>query len=137
MKTPKKADKARKGPKSDPFVEHRQGRPFSIIPDEETLKKVRGLARIQATKEEAAAVFGIALSTFYQFLKDWPEAAEAWDSGAAEGKASLRRTQFKLAEKNAQMAIFLGKNYLGQTDKLESTHKGDIAINIDSEDADV
>jgi hypothetical protein len=27
--------------------------------------------------------------------------------------------QFKLAEKNAAMAIFLGKNYLGQRDSLE------------------
>ena len=28
----------------------------------------------------------------------------------------LRRSQFKLAEKNAAMAIFLGKQYLGQKD---------------------
>ena len=32
---------------------------------------------------------------------------------------SLRRNQFKLAEKSAAMAIFLGKNYLGQTDRFE------------------
>lgn len=35
------------------------------------------------------------------------------------GKASLRRTQWKLAENNATMAIFLGKQYLGQKDKPE------------------
>jgi hypothetical protein len=29
---------------------------------------------------------------------------------------SLRRAQFKLAETNASMAIFLGKQYLGQKD---------------------
>ena len=33
-------------------------------------------------------------------------------------KIKLRRNQFKLSEKNASMAIFLGKNYLGQTDSV-------------------
>jgi hypothetical protein len=31
---------------------------------------------------------------------------------------SLRRTQFRLAEKSAAMAIFLGKQYLGQSDNV-------------------
>ena len=35
------------------------------------------------------------------------------------GKVSLRRAQFHLAEKSATMAIFLGKQYLGQTDVQE------------------
>ena len=34
-----------------------------------------------------------------------------------KGFVSLRRTQFELAEKSAAMAIFLGKQYLGQSDK--------------------
>jgi hypothetical protein len=51
------------------------------------------------------------------------------------GIISLRRTQFQLAEKSPAMAIFLGKNLLGQTDKVEQTvndvseHKG-ITINF-------
>jgi hypothetical protein len=51
------------------------------------------------------------------------------------GLISLRRTQFQLAEKSPAMAIFLGKNLLGQTDKMEQTvndvseHKG-ITINF-------
>jgi hypothetical protein len=36
---------------------------------------------------------------------------------------SLRRTQFKLAEKNPTMAIWLGKQYLGQRDNIEVEHK--------------
>ena len=32
---------------------------------------------------------------------------------------SLRRSQFKLAEKNATMAIWLGKQYLGQRNHKE------------------
>lgn len=46
---------------------------------------------------------------------------EVYKRFAAKGKASLRRTQFKLAEKNPSMAIFLGKNLLGQTDRVEQT----------------
>lgn len=38
-------------------------------------------------------------------------------------KIKLRRNQFKLSEKNAAMAIFLGKNYLGQRDYFEIKDK--------------
>lgn len=34
-------------------------------------------------------------------------------------KIKLRQNQMKLSEKSAAMAIFLGKNILGQTDKIE------------------
>jgi len=34
-------------------------------------------------------------------------------------KIKLRRNQFKLSEKSAAMAIFLGKNYLNQKDSVE------------------
>ena len=37
-------------------------------------------------------------------------------------KIKLRRNQFKLSEKSAAMAIFLGKNYLGQRDAIEQTN---------------
>ena len=46
---------------------------------------------------------------------------------SAKGRTSLRRYQFKLAEKNAAMAIFLGKNYLGQKDYFESDNKDALA----------
>ena len=42
-------------------------------------------------------------------------------------KIKLRRNQFKLSEKNAAMAIFLGKNYLGQKDFFESDNKDALA----------
>lgn len=35
------------------------------------------------------------------------------------GKISLRRYQFQLAEKNPTMAIWLGKQWLGQKDNIE------------------
>jgi hypothetical protein len=36
---------------------------------------------------------------------------------------SLRRKQWKLADKSASMAIFLGKNYLGKRDSIEYEDK--------------
>lgn len=42
-------------------------------------------------------------------------------------KISLRKNQLKLSEKNAGMAIFLGKNYLGQKDYFESDNKDALA----------
>ena len=40
---------------------------------------------------------------------------------SAGGKMSLRRNQFKLSERSATMAIFLGKQYLNQRDIIEDT----------------
>lgn len=43
------------------------------------------------------------------------------NSGGMALKIALRRNQLALSKKSAAMAIFLGKNYLGQTDKTEQT----------------
>lgn len=43
------------------------------------------------------------------------------ENGGVALKIQLRRNQFELSKKSAAMAIFLGKNYLGQTDKTEQT----------------
>lgn len=49
--------------------------------------------------------------------------AEIYKKLSAVGKSSLRRTQFKMAERNTAMAIWLGKQYLGQSDKQEWSTK--------------
>ena len=38
-------------------------------------------------------------------------------------KIRLRQNQIELSKKNAAMAIFLGKNYLGQRDRFEFDNK--------------
>ena len=48
--------------------------------------------------------------------------ADVYKKHSASGKISLRRYQFELAKKSAAMAIFLGKNYLGQTDEPTIAH---------------
>jgi hypothetical protein len=103
------------------------GRPRKLIANEATLKQVAGLGQIQATVREGAAFFDVAAQTFESFL-DQPGVREAWEKGKGNGRISLRRTQFQLAQKNAAMAIFLGKNYLGQSDKIETEHSGDVKM---------
>jgi hypothetical protein len=101
------------------------GRPPKLLPDAATLKQVEGLGAIQATTKECAAFLDVSERTFISFLARHPEARDALESGKGKGRVSLRRTQFRLAETNAAMAIFLGKNLLGQADKQELEHSGE------------
>ena len=53
--------------------------------------------------------------------------AETFAKKRGRGKIALRRMQWKLAEKNASMAIFLGKNYLGQRDSVDYSNEEALA----------
>lgn len=77
---------------------------------------VEKLASIQCTQEEIANFLDISVRT----LQRDEEFCRLYKKGQDNGKMSLRRTQFKLAEKNTSMAIFLGKQYLGQKDIIET-----------------
>ena len=97
----------------------KMGRPPVEI-DQNTFEK---LCAIQCTEEEIASVFGCCDDTITNWCKrTYGETfSEVYKKHSGKGKASLRRIQFKLAERNPGMAIFLGKNWLGQTDKVEQT----------------
>jgi len=100
-------------------TKNRVGRPYKLEPDDKTISTIANLAKIQCTNAEAAAVLGVARETFEEFLGRHIKAQEAWINGKQTGTASLRRQQFAMSEKNAAMAIWLGKQYLGQKDKHE------------------
>ena len=57
------------------------------------------------------------------------------ERGRARGKLNLRRIQNKMAENNAAMAIFLGKNLLGQSDQI--TYNLDIQIAVAGGSAEI
>lgn len=93
-------------------------------PQKEIDKKIfENLCGLQCTLEEIAGVFDCSADTIERWCKrEYGETfAETYKKHSAKGKMSLRRTQFKLAEKSAAMAIFLGKNYLGQKDNIIET----------------
>lgn len=93
------------------------GRPKKEIGKEEFQK----LCALQCTLEEMAGFFDCSEDTIQRWCKRTYKQnfALVFKRHSAAGKLSLRRYQFKLAEKNTAMAIFLGKNYLGQTDYIE------------------
>ena len=93
-------------------------------PKKEIDKKIfENLCGLQCTLEEIAGVFDCSADTIERWCKrEYKETfADTYKKHSAKGKMSLRRTQFKLAEKSAAMAIFLGKNYLGQKDNIIET----------------
>lgn len=98
----------------------------AIYIDQIQFEKLCGL---QCTLSEIAGWFGCSEDTIERWCrKTYKKGFSSIYSIKREaGKISLRRAQFRLAEKNAAMAIFLGKQYLGQSDdpgkymKSEST----------------
>lgn len=95
----------------------RIGRPNKEI----NQKQFEQLCWIQCTEEEICAVLDVCHDT----LEDWCKKtydkpfSQVFRQKKQGGKASLRRTQWRLAETSVPMAIFLGKNMLGQSDKPE------------------
>lgn len=91
--------------------------------DTEQFKK---LCAIQCTLEEIASWFKCSEDTIERWCKRELNMsfADAFKTWSADGKISLRRTQFKMAETVPSMAIWLGKQYLGQKDQQEVVMSG-------------
>lgn len=98
------------------------GRPRKEI-DWEVVNK---LLHIQCTGEEIAAFLDISYDTIERACKrKFKKAFADYSAEKREGgKCSLRRRQWILAETSVPMAIFLGKNYLGQTDRQTTEISG-------------
>ena len=96
----------------------KMGRPEIKIKKEDFEK----LCALQCTEEEIAGFYDCSVDTINNWCKKtYNETfSETYKKKSAKGKMSLRRYQFKLAERNASMAIFLGKQYLGQRDIIET-----------------
>lgn len=79
------------------------------------------LCSIQCTLAEIASFFKCSEDTIERWCKRELKMsfADAFKTYSAGGKISLRRWQFKMAEHNVSMAIFLGKQYLGQRDQQD------------------
>ena len=98
------------------------GRPQKEI-DQTVFENLCGL---QCTLTEIAGVFNCSEDTIERWCKRTygMTFAETFKKHSAKGKMSLRRIQFRLAEKSAAMAIWLGKQYLGQRDNVIIENQG-------------
>lgn len=95
----------------------KMGRPRIKIDKEEFEK----LCAIQCTEEEIAGWYKCSVDTIERFCEKTYKMsfAEVYKRLSATGKMSLRRTQFRIAETNPTMAIWLGKQYLGQKERTD------------------
>lgn len=84
-------------------------------------KQFENLCGLQCTLEEICGWFDVTDKTLDSWCKRTYHASfsEVFKQKRGAGKISLRRSQWRLAEKNATMAIFLGKQFLGQRDSVD------------------
>lgn len=98
------------------------GRPRLVF----DLDQVREVAGLDGTYAEIAAVLGCSPDTVARRMDDDPAFAEAYREGREQGKTSIRRKLYKLADHNAAAAIFLAKNRLGMRDQVSIEHSGEV-----------
>lgn len=86
-------------------------------------KQFENLCGLQCTLEEICGWFDVCSDTLETWCKRTYKRSfsEVFAQKRGAGKISLRRSQWRLAEKNATMAIFLGKQFLGQRDNMDVT----------------
>ena len=91
------------------------GRPKKVINKDQ----FETLCYIQCTQEEICAVLDVCCDTLDNWCNENYGAtfSKVYKDKRLGGKMSLRRKQWKLADTSATMAIFLGKNLLGQSDR--------------------
>ena len=84
-----------------------------------TKGSLKSSADCNARKQKFVPFFGATDKTLERWCRRTYRAgfSEVFRQKRGIGKISLRRSQFRLAEKNANMAIWLGKQYLNQRDE--------------------
>ena len=89
-------------------------------------KQFENLCGLQCTLEEICGWFGVTDKTLDSWCKRtyYASFSEVFKQKRGLGKISLRRSQWRLAEKSATMAIWLGKQYLGQRDQVDVNMPG-------------
>ena len=104
---------------------------------DEDFEKLVGMIRIQCTAEEICAILGMSEDTLGRRIAERnisgvKNFADLYKRHQDEGKASLRRAQWKAAtqDNNPTMLVWLGKNMLGQTDKQDVRMSGEMAHKI-------
>lgn len=104
------------------------GRPKKEI----DIKMFETMCAIQCTKDEMCDVFDMDEKTLTRWCKDTYGIgfSDIYKKKSATGRMSLRRMQFKLAERNPAMAIWLGKQYLNQKDSIDVSQEEKARITI-------
>lgn len=103
----------------------------TIKPTQQTLSLLIELGEAMASYQDVAAMLGCDEDTLHLSFQRYPAAKKAYEEAKTRRSLALRQTQLKLAETNATMAIWLGKQYLGQHDKHEHSGPNGSAIRFE------
>ena len=108
-------------------------------PLEIDVEQLEKLASLQCTDRELAAFFRCTTRTIEKRRKE-PAFKDALERGKAMGQISVRRGQMKLLEGgNATIAIWLGKQLLGQRDvtpvELTGSNGSELKFSMEAIDA--
>jgi len=88
------------------------------------LGEVEKLGVLHCTESDMAAFFNCSRETICDHMVNDEAFSTAFNKGKGNGNISLRRVQFKRAlAGNVKLLIWLGKQYLGQKDKIEQTNR--------------
>jgi hypothetical protein len=97
------------------------------------VEELKRLCRLNCTMEEIGAFFGCDKKTIERRYAEEEDFQQAIDQGRGLGKLSVRRKQMQIMDEHnsAAMAIWLGKQILGQRDHQDiTTDNKPISINI-------
>ena len=99
-------------------------------PKKLTPEFVFACGKLFCTQEEIGDLCGLSQGRISTILNEDPVLAQAFRTGRAQGKMSLRRAQAKKAitDGNLVAQIWLGKQELGQSDKQESHETYDVNV---------
>lgn len=115
-------------------VKKKMGRPHKELDPQ----LFENLCSIFCTQAEICEIMSVDDMT----LRGWVERhygetfSDVYKKHMGKGKMSLRRAQLKMAQTNASMAIWLGKQFLNQLDRVEEQITGSVTINNSVPDSD-
>lgn len=95
------------------------------------------LCSLQCSLIEIAGWFNCSIDTIENKVKETHGVtfSEYFAIKRSHGKISLRRKQYETAlSGNPTMLIWLGKQYLGQVDKIETDNTNEVKIKIETDD---
>lgn len=90
---------------------------------------IERLAARQASNREIAGILGVSESTIRKRIDDDPKLRALIEKAKGKGLAALRSKQYEVAMSGDRtLLIWLGKQYLGQSDKRED--KANISVGV-------
>ena len=96
------------------------------------------LCEFQCTLNEIAAWFECSIDTIENKVKEahGVKFSDYYDQKRGRGKVSLRRKQWNVAMKGDKtMLIWLGKQYLSQSDKIEVEETSELVTNFEKDES--